>query len=433
MSIISRALHHNTSLTTLDLSLNLIGDQEQERLINPSFITGGVAIARMLEVNKTLRKLDLSWNKIRKDTALVLVKCLAHNNTLTSLNLSSNNLGDIAVQHLANSLRTNKAMVFLDLSYVNMLMFFLYFRAVLLLLWSMRSGALGSPGLLPPRYTTAITTAIAISLHITIILLITLTSYFCLSVFLHLSSTILHIYICNSYILTYLYTFIPLHFYTYMNRYNNVLPKGTIVMAHALEENHHMLDCNLEGNCIGEAGGKALLRAMRMAAEKKRQLRINFKNCNLHYSEPDLFNRHEPKMGSHSFHLDDPYDYMKARVLFEVYNNSFGALWKDVKHRELIVTGGPDDPNLEEGTLLIGDMRMTYIYTCIHIYIYDGSPTPLILTFSTASSFFQRHSFHPTSSHIIPHHPSGKRPKPLKIKAGSWTKIELKRPQAEGT
>jgi len=183
-----------------------------------------------------------------------------------------------------------------------------------------------------------------------------------------------------------------------MNRYNNVLPKGTIVMAHALEENHHMLDCNLEGNCIGEAGGKALLRAMRMAAEKKRQLRINFKNCNLHYSEPDLFNRYEPKMGSHSFHLDDPYDYMKARVLFEVYNNSFGALWKDVKHRELIVTGGPDDPNLEEGTLLIGDMRMTYIYTCIHIYIYDGSPTPLILTFSTASSFFQRHSFHPTSS-----------------------------------
>ena len=66
---------------------------------------------------------------------------------------------------------------------------------------------------------------------------------------------------------------------------------------------------------------------------------------------------------------------MKARTLFEIYNNSFGALCKDVKHRELITTGGPDDPTLV----------------------------------------------------------SGKKAKPIKIRPGSWNKIELKRPEAGGT
>ena len=240
-----QALHVNKSLKRLDLSHNLIGDREEETTVFPNFITGGRAIARMLAVNTTLIELNLSWNKIRKNSALVLVKCLAHNDTLTSLNLSSNNMGDLAVQHLANSLRTNNSMVFLDISF------------------------------------------------------------------------------------------------------NGVMPKGAIVMAHALEENQAMLDCSLEGNCIGEMGGKALLRAMRQAAEKKRQLRINFKNCNLHFEDHSLFDRHEPKLGRYLLHLDDPYDYMIGRVLFEIYNNSFGARFSDVKHKLLAVKLSdldPDDP-----------------------------------------------------------------------------------------
>ena len=66
---------------------------------------------------------------------------------------------------------------------------------------------------------------------------------------------------------------------------------------------------------------------------------------------------------------------MKARTLFEIYNHSFGAVCKDVKHREMIITGGPDDPTLVKG----------------------------------------------------------KKEKPLKIRPGSWYKIELKRPDAGGT
>jgi len=243
-----KALHVNKSLKKLDLSHNLIGDREEEALVFPSFCTGGKAIASMLSVNSTLLDLNLSWNKIRKNSALILVKCLALNKTLTSLNLSSNNIGDYAAQHLANSLRKNTSMVKLDISY------------------------------------------------------------------------------------------------------NGIMPKGTLVMSHALEENQALLDVSFEGNCIGEAGGKALLRAMRQAAEKKRQLRINFNNCNLHWEDPSLFNRHEPKQGQYSLHLDDPYDYMVGRVLFEIYNNSFGAKFIDVKHKMLIIK--PDPTDVEFGLAL---------------------------------------------------------------------------------
>ena len=228
-----KAVQVNKSLKKLDLSHNLIGDREEECAVFPSFTTGGRAIARMLTMNTTLVDLNLSWNKIRKDSALVLVKCLSQNKTLTSLNLSSNNIGDIAVQHLANALRQNTSMIRLDVSY------------------------------------------------------------------------------------------------------NGIMPKGTLVMAHALEENRSMIDCSFEGNCIGESGGKALLRAMRQAAEKKRQLRINFNNCNMHWEDHTLFNRHEPKQGPYLLHLDDPYDYMIGRILFEISNNSFGAKFTDVKHRTL--------------------------------------------------------------------------------------------------
>jgi hypothetical protein len=240
-----KALHVNKSLKRLDLSHNLIGSREEECAVFPSFVTGGRAIARMLAVNTTLTDLNLSWNKIRKDSALSLVKCLARNRTITALNISNNNIGDYAVQHLANALRTNNVMTFLDISY------------------------------------------------------------------------------------------------------NGVLPKGAIVMAHALEENKTMLDCSFEGNCIGEAGGKALLRAMRQAAEKKRQLRINFNNCNLNWEDSTLFDRHDPKQGLYCLHLDDPYEFMIASILFEVYNSSFGALFFDVKYRT-IANKSVDNKDFEE-------------------------------------------------------------------------------------
>ena len=83
----------------------------------PDFTTGGEAISEMLLINNTLQELNLSWNTIRKDTALSLVRSMAFNNTLRVLDLSYNNIGDLAAQHLAHALRQNVSLTSLNLAY----------------------------------------------------------------------------------------------------------------------------------------------------------------------------------------------------------------------------------------------------------------------------------------------------------------------------
>jgi Ran GTPase-activating protein (RanGAP) involved in mRNA processing and transport len=61
------AVEKNRSLTHLDLSHNLIGAAEQLNAVHPDLVTGGEAIAEMLQMNKTLKLLDVSWNTIRKE------------------------------------------------------------------------------------------------------------------------------------------------------------------------------------------------------------------------------------------------------------------------------------------------------------------------------------------------------------------------------
>ncbi len=91
---------------------------EQEfNTVFPDFTTGGEAFSEILLTNRTLRDLDLSWNRISKDSALTLAQSLASNNSLTSLNLAYNNIGNNAAQHLAHSLRQNNALTKLDVSY----------------------------------------------------------------------------------------------------------------------------------------------------------------------------------------------------------------------------------------------------------------------------------------------------------------------------
>ncbi len=114
-----KSLYNNKSLTSLNLSNNLIGGKEEYNDIIPSFVTGGVGIAECLRLNDVLTYLDLSWNNIRKESALTLAKALGVNQTLTVLILKQNNLGDVAAQYLAHSLRSNHSIVKLDVSFCN--------------------------------------------------------------------------------------------------------------------------------------------------------------------------------------------------------------------------------------------------------------------------------------------------------------------------
>ncbi len=85
--------------------------------MQPELETGGEALASMLRSNKFLTDLDVSWNKIRRDSAQDLAESLAENETLTSLNVAHNAFCDLPGQYLGISLATNTSLKVLDLSY----------------------------------------------------------------------------------------------------------------------------------------------------------------------------------------------------------------------------------------------------------------------------------------------------------------------------
>ena len=111
------SLQSNASLTSLSLSENLIGDAEALNSVQPDLETGGEALASMLRQNKHITLLDVSWNKIRRDSAQDLAQALAENETLTQLNVAHNAFCDLPGQYLGISLATNNTLQSLDLSY----------------------------------------------------------------------------------------------------------------------------------------------------------------------------------------------------------------------------------------------------------------------------------------------------------------------------
>lgn len=225
------AMRTNTSVTVLNLSQNKIGEMEEHTIVFPAYITGGMAIANVFTENTTLTELDLSWNCLRHNTALIFAKSLASNNTLRYLNLAKNNIGDLAAQYLGHALLFNTTMTKLDLSY------------------------------------------------------------------------------------------------------NNILPRGIMVLANALENHTNMRDVQLNGNCVGELGSKSLLRSMRLAATKSRNLKVSFRDANVYFQDRSLFNRHEPRQGVYNLSLSNPYDYMIAYTLYDAFNGKLGASFADLKFR----------------------------------------------------------------------------------------------------
>ena len=111
------SLQTNSSLQSLCLKENLIGDAEALNSVQPDLETGGEALASMLRSNKHVTYLDVSWNKIRRDSAQDLAQALAENETLTTLNVAHNAFCDLPGQYLGISLASNNTLQRLDLSY----------------------------------------------------------------------------------------------------------------------------------------------------------------------------------------------------------------------------------------------------------------------------------------------------------------------------
>ncbi|XP_068753925.1 nucleotide-binding oligomerization domain-containing protein 2-like [Montipora capricornis] len=100
----SQALTVNTSLTTLDLTWNSIGDEDASSL------------SQALAVNTSLTTLDLTWNSIGDEDASSLSQALAVNTSLTTLDLSHNSIGAEGATSLSQALAVNTSLTTLDLS-----------------------------------------------------------------------------------------------------------------------------------------------------------------------------------------------------------------------------------------------------------------------------------------------------------------------------
>ncbi|KAG0337115.1 hypothetical protein BG000_005814 [Podila horticola] len=88
-----RVLKTNSTLTTLNLGMNSIGDN------------GGLALAETLKINSTLTTLDLESNSIEDNGAQVLSDALKTNSTLTALKLPNNSIGDNGALALSQVLK----------------------------------------------------------------------------------------------------------------------------------------------------------------------------------------------------------------------------------------------------------------------------------------------------------------------------------------
>ena len=104
LSTLCLALRVNTSLTSLDLSGNLIQDE------------GANSLSEALRVNTSLTYLQLSQNNICAEGAHSLSEALRVNTSLTSLNLSQNYICAEGAHSLSEALRVNTSLTYLKLS-----------------------------------------------------------------------------------------------------------------------------------------------------------------------------------------------------------------------------------------------------------------------------------------------------------------------------
>jgi len=73
-------------------------------------------IAKAIKANNTLKKLDISCNVLENDGILCIADSLKHHPTLQKLNLSMTRFTDVGAEHIADALHLNKVLTKLDLS-----------------------------------------------------------------------------------------------------------------------------------------------------------------------------------------------------------------------------------------------------------------------------------------------------------------------------
>ncbi|XP_015748198.1 PREDICTED: uncharacterized protein LOC107328000 [Acropora digitifera] len=98
------ALTVNTSLSSLDLGTNSIGDD------------GAYSLAKALRVSTSLTSLNLCSNCIDEEGADSLAQALGENNSLSSLDISCNSIGEMGADSLAQALGVNTSLSSLNLS-----------------------------------------------------------------------------------------------------------------------------------------------------------------------------------------------------------------------------------------------------------------------------------------------------------------------------
>ncbi|CAF1259942.1 unnamed protein product [Didymodactylos carnosus] len=104
MELVAKELETNRVLTKLQLFTNQIDDM------------GAQHLADALRTNTTLTILHLHGNKIGDTGARYLAEALKANQALTKLTLNTNQIGDTGAQHLADALKTNETLTQLHLS-----------------------------------------------------------------------------------------------------------------------------------------------------------------------------------------------------------------------------------------------------------------------------------------------------------------------------
>jgi hypothetical protein len=111
------ALSENKTLTSIDLSYNLIGSAENLNTVYPDFTTGGEALAEWLADEEcVLKTLVLEWNMIRLDSAIQLAQALHTNISLTYLDLSYNSLATDGGLALGDAIIDNRTLKTLRLN-----------------------------------------------------------------------------------------------------------------------------------------------------------------------------------------------------------------------------------------------------------------------------------------------------------------------------
>lgn len=87
---------------------------------------------------------------------------------------------------------------------------------------------------------------------------------------------------------------------------------------------------NMNGNCPGLIGGRALLRSIRVKALAKKTLVINLDKANLNYLD-DTFDRQNPS-GDYEYDMESPYGYAVVCILFEMASTKPDARFVNVMH-----------------------------------------------------------------------------------------------------